>query len=179
MSKAQPAPSVRETKTAGRSPFERLRYARKILFPREQSETKVKAFEDIVFGPCTLGRTWGTRPAPLPRLIDGSSRFLPKLNLDKLEIQVAPPPDFLWNLVALANFMRLSSLKGARAASSSAARQGNPGSGLDFGVWVVTPLLLASKRASKACKSDSLPHAALRRRMEGSTHHRAFPFKKS
>jgi hypothetical protein len=33
------------------------------------------------------------------------------------------PPDFLWNLVALANFMRLSLLKGARAASSSAARQ--------------------------------------------------------
>ena len=35
----------------------------------------------------------------------------------------SPPPDFLWNLVALANFMRLSLLKGARAASSSAAWQ--------------------------------------------------------
>src|SRR3984885_9561331 len=35
----------------------------------------------------------------------------------------SPPPDFLWNLVALANFMRLSVLKGARAASSSAAWQ--------------------------------------------------------
>ena len=33
------------------------------------------------------------------------------------------PPDFLWNLVALTNFMRLSLLKGARAASSSAAWQ--------------------------------------------------------
>jgi hypothetical protein len=22
----------------------------------------VKAFEEFVFGPCTLGRTWGTRP---------------------------------------------------------------------------------------------------------------------
>ncbi len=31
--------------------------------------------------------------------------------------------DFLWNVVAFANFMRLSILKGARAASSSAARQ--------------------------------------------------------
>src|SRR5271156_1776454 len=37
-------------------------------------------------------------------------------------------PDFLWNLVALANFMRLSLLKVARAASSSAAWQDNPGS---------------------------------------------------
>jgi hypothetical protein len=33
------------------------------------------------------------------------------------------PLDFLSNLVALANFMRLSLLKGARAASSSATRQ--------------------------------------------------------
>jgi hypothetical protein len=33
------------------------------------------------------------------------------------------PPDFLWNLVALANFMRLSLRKGAHAASSSAAWQ--------------------------------------------------------
>ena len=33
------------------------------------------------------------------------------------------PPDFLWNLVALVNFMRLSLRKGAHAASSSAARQ--------------------------------------------------------
>jgi hypothetical protein len=24
----------------------------------------VKAFEESVFGPCTLGRTWGTRPEP-------------------------------------------------------------------------------------------------------------------
>ena len=35
----------------------------------------------------------------------------------------SPSPDFLWSLVALANFMRLSLLKGARAASSSAAWQ--------------------------------------------------------
>ena len=33
------------------------------------------------------------------------------------------PPDFLWNLVALANFMRLSLLKGANAALSCAAWQ--------------------------------------------------------
>jgi len=33
------------------------------------------------------------------------------------------PPDFLWNLVALVNFMRLSSRKGARAVLSSASRQ--------------------------------------------------------
>jgi len=33
------------------------------------------------------------------------------------------PPDFLWNLVASMNFMRLSLRKGARAAPSSAAWQ--------------------------------------------------------
>jgi hypothetical protein len=33
------------------------------------------------------------------------------------------PPDFLWNLMASARSMRLSSRKGAYAASSSAARQ--------------------------------------------------------
>ena len=35
----------------------------------------------------------------------------------------SPPPDFLWNLVALANFMRLSLKKAAYVASSSAAWQ--------------------------------------------------------
>jgi hypothetical protein len=25
----------------------------------------VKHLKDFVFGPCTLGRTWGTRPEPL------------------------------------------------------------------------------------------------------------------
>jgi hypothetical protein len=39
------------------------------------------------------------------------------------KFRVAPPPDFLWNSVALANFMRLSLQKGARAASSSDAWQ--------------------------------------------------------
>jgi hypothetical protein len=42
------------------------------------------------------------------------------------------PLDFLWSLVALAHFMRLSLLKGARATSSCAAwqeiRVGDPGS---------------------------------------------------
>jgi hypothetical protein len=42
---------------------------------------------------------------------------------DHVRLIPSPSPDFLWNLVALANFMRLSLLKGARAASSSAARQ--------------------------------------------------------
>ena len=35
----------------------------------------------------------------------------------------ALPPDFLWNLVALANFMRLSLRKGAHVVVSSAAWQ--------------------------------------------------------
>ena len=37
--------------------------------------------------------------------------------------QAVPTPDFLWNLVALANFMRLSLLKGAYAAVSCAGWQ--------------------------------------------------------
>jgi hypothetical protein len=35
----------------------------------------------------------------------------------------SPSPDFLWNLMALANFMRLSLLKGAHVASSGAEWQ--------------------------------------------------------
>jgi hypothetical protein len=38
-------------------------------------------------------------------------------------LAVGPPLGFLWNLVASANFMRLSSWKGAHAAFSSAAWQ--------------------------------------------------------
>ncbi len=49
--------------------------------------------------------------------------LVPNPNLDRSEVQDAPSPDFLWNLVALANFMRLSLVKGARAASSNAAWQ--------------------------------------------------------
>jgi hypothetical protein len=40
-----------------------------------------------------------------------------------LETIPSPSPDFLWNSVALASFMRLSLLKGAHAASSSTAWQ--------------------------------------------------------
>ncbi len=43
------------------------------------------------------------------------------------ELQIPPlryaPPDFLWNLLALANFMLLSLLKAAHAAISGAAWQ--------------------------------------------------------
>src|ERR1700692_1950103 len=37
----------------------------------------VKAFEKSVFGPCTLGRTWGTRPEP--RTVFGSSKFIGRI----------------------------------------------------------------------------------------------------
>jgi hypothetical protein len=37
------------------------------------------------------------------------------------------PPDFLWSLVALANFMRLSLLKAAHAAVGECHVAGNPG----------------------------------------------------
>ena len=45
-------------------------------------------------------------------------------------VSAVPPPDFLWNLVALANFMRLSLLKGARAGLVQRCVAGNPGPGL-------------------------------------------------
>jgi hypothetical protein len=63
---------------------------RKILPPREQSETKIKAFEDIVFGPCTLGRTWGTRPEPERRLV---SQVPYKPISDKSVLLIAPDSD--------------------------------------------------------------------------------------
>ena len=44
----------------------------------------------------------------------------------------SPSPDFLWNLVALAYLMRLSLLKGARAASSGAAWQE-----IRSGPWII------------------------------------------
>jgi hypothetical protein len=35
------------------------------MWPRERILVHgVKAFENSAFGPCTLGRTWGTRPGP-------------------------------------------------------------------------------------------------------------------
>jgi hypothetical protein len=54
----------------------------------------------------------GPRFSAAPTALLSSSGLIP-----------SPCPDFLWNLVALANFMRLSLLKGARAASSSGAWQ--------------------------------------------------------
>jgi hypothetical protein len=62
--------SVRGTKTVGRSPFERSCRMRTQLFPGGQLRPGVKAFENIVFGPCTLGRTWGTPPRHRLRLLD-------------------------------------------------------------------------------------------------------------
>src|ERR1700684_3760618 len=56
-----------------------------------------------------------------PRMNAGSAAPPALYNLG--DPSPSPPPDFLWNLVAWANFMRLSLLKGARAASSSAAWQ--------------------------------------------------------
>jgi hypothetical protein len=44
-------------------------------------------------------------------------------SLQCIEAGNPSPPDFLWNLVALVNFMRLSSRKGVRAVLSSASRQ--------------------------------------------------------
>ena len=54
--------SVRGTKTMGRTPFERFSLDLRDTVPERTARTKVRAFEGIFFGPCTLGRTWGTRP---------------------------------------------------------------------------------------------------------------------
>jgi hypothetical protein len=45
------------------------------------------------------------------------------LMLDRETADPSAAPDFLWNLMALANFMRLSLLKGAHVALSCAAWQ--------------------------------------------------------
>src|SRR5216684_4105910 len=49
-------------KKTGRSPFPTLCYAGKLRPRARVLAHGVKAFEESVFGPCTLGRTWGTRP---------------------------------------------------------------------------------------------------------------------
>jgi hypothetical protein len=47
----------------GRSPFHRsVKWAIESGQWQESSANEVKAFEKSVFGPCTLSRTWGTRP---------------------------------------------------------------------------------------------------------------------
>ena len=51
----------------GRSPFERFSPDARDTVPEKAVPTKVKAFENIVFGPCAPGRTWGTPPHRQPR----------------------------------------------------------------------------------------------------------------
>jgi hypothetical protein len=59
-------PSVHGPKKTGRSPSQRFCYVVKRLPPRARVLARgVKALEESVFGPCTLGRTWGTRPEPM------------------------------------------------------------------------------------------------------------------
>jgi hypothetical protein len=58
-------PSVHGPKKIGRSPFQRYYNAGKKTRRRARIlKHAVKAFEESVFSPCTLGRTWGTRPEP-------------------------------------------------------------------------------------------------------------------
>src|ERR1700688_1943717 len=57
--------SVHGTKKMGRSPFHCSYYATKRLLLEAWMLVVhgAKAFEKIVIGPCTLVRTWGTRPS--------------------------------------------------------------------------------------------------------------------
>src|SRR5271155_105571 len=58
--------SVHGPKKTGRSPFQRFCYVAKRLRPRSRILADgMKALEESVFGPCTLRRTWGTRPEPM------------------------------------------------------------------------------------------------------------------
>jgi hypothetical protein len=61
------------------------------------------------------GPRFSAAPTALPRQAGAGRSFWGSVP--------SPPPDFLWNLVALANFMRLSLKKAAYVASSSAAWQ--------------------------------------------------------
>jgi hypothetical protein len=74
---ADPLPAKHEI------PFQRSCYAGKSLRPRARILVHgVKAFEKSVFGPCTLRRTWGTRPEPRPQLRDEIRRSW-QASLDK------------------------------------------------------------------------------------------------
>ena len=65
------------------------------------------------------GPSLGAAPTAL-RSFSGLSPSPPGLGS---RLAGGPPPDFLWNLVASVNFMRLSSWKGAHAVLSDAAWQ--------------------------------------------------------
>ena len=74
------------------------------------------------------------------------------------------PPDFLWNLVASGNFMRLSLRKGARAASSGVARQESRVPRISCGIW----WLRGTSCAFLYGKAHAQPRPALRGRKAGS-----------
>jgi hypothetical protein len=60
-------------KRRGAAPSQRFCYVAKKLRPRARVLAHgVKALEKSVLGPCTLWRTWGTRPAPLT-VVGGSN----------------------------------------------------------------------------------------------------------
>ncbi len=52
-------------KKTGRSPSQRFCWAKRLRPRARVLAHRVKALEKSVFGPCTLGRTWGTRPEPM------------------------------------------------------------------------------------------------------------------
>ena len=47
----------------------------------------MKALEESVFGPCTLRRTWGTRPEPTTVVGSSNPARAHRLNLDNSEVQ--------------------------------------------------------------------------------------------
>jgi hypothetical protein len=66
--------SVRGPTKMGRSPFHRYCFAGRRMQPKARIVASgVKAFENSAFGPCTLGRTWGTRPGDRASFFDLSA----------------------------------------------------------------------------------------------------------
>ena len=77
--------SVHGPKKTGRSPFQRSAIG--ALRPRATvAPNGVKAFEESVFGPCTLGRTWGTRPGKRASFFAPSNSAVDELHLGSLLI---------------------------------------------------------------------------------------------
>jgi hypothetical protein len=89
-----------------------------LVFSAENSDTSYFPWGPG-FWPVDLSRTLEAMDKPsLPK--QGSS-YETQSWAKFRNFHIAPSPDFLWNLVALANFMRLSLLKGAHVALFSAA----------------------------------------------------------
>jgi hypothetical protein len=90
------APAYMGRKRRGAAPPNAFVMWRNELRPRAKVLAHgVRALEESVFGPCTLGRTWGTRPEPTTVVGRSNPREFRQPNLDKSEIQPSLRDSFL------------------------------------------------------------------------------------